>query len=151
MEISRIYEESWRAAYQNILPQDYLDAIPAGNWVPYLTQPERKLLVCTQDGRMVGTSSFGPSRIKQYSGWGEVYSLYLLPGCVGKGYGKALMQRSICELQKLGFQDIFLWVLEENKRAIRFYERFGFLPATDFLEDTIGGKALREVRYIYRG
>lgn len=29
-EISAIYEKSWRCAYRNIIPQDFLDSIPAG-------------------------------------------------------------------------------------------------------------------------
>lgn len=30
LEISRIYEKSWKLAYQGIIPQAYLDGIPAG-------------------------------------------------------------------------------------------------------------------------
>lgn len=30
LEVSRIYEESWKFAYQGIVPQRYLDGIPAG-------------------------------------------------------------------------------------------------------------------------
>ena len=47
----------------------------------------------------------------------------------------------------LGFSCIFLWVLEDNDRTRRFYERFGFLPSEDFLKDRIGGKDVRENRY----
>ena len=32
-KISKIYEESWRYAYNGIIPQDYLDAIQEGNGV----------------------------------------------------------------------------------------------------------------------
>ena len=30
--ISNIYESSWKHAYKNIIPQEYLDSIPAGRW-----------------------------------------------------------------------------------------------------------------------
>lgn len=30
LEVSRIYEESWKFAYQGVVPQSYLDGIPAG-------------------------------------------------------------------------------------------------------------------------
>ena len=30
LEVSRIYEESWKTAYRDIVPQAYLDGIPAG-------------------------------------------------------------------------------------------------------------------------
>lgn len=37
-EVSRIYEESWKFAYQGIVPQAYLDGIPAGLWAANLDQ-----------------------------------------------------------------------------------------------------------------
>ncbi len=36
---------------------------------------------------------------------------------MGKGYGKLLLQAAIAELKKMGYEDIFLWVLRENIRA----------------------------------
>ena len=101
-EISKVYEESWKYAYQGLIPQDYLDAIPAGRWAPVIEHSDWKTLVCVVDGRIVGTSSFCSSRFEQYSGWGEVISLYLLPEYMGKGYGKRLLETAVTELRKLG-------------------------------------------------
>lgn len=149
MSISRVYEESWKFAYKNIIPQDYLESILEGQWVTNLDDPAWKTLVCIEDSMIVGTSSFCGSRLQHFDGWGEVISIYLLPDHMGKGYGKRLMESVIAELKKLGYEDVFLWVLEENERARRFYENFGFVPTDDFLDDNIGGRDLREVRYIY--
>ena len=150
LEISKVYEESWKYAYRGIIPRDYLDSIPAGRWASGIKEPNRKTLVCVEDGRIVGTSSFCGSRFERFSGWGEVISLYLLPEYMGKGYGNRLLETAVTELRKQGYANVFLWVLEENDRARRFYERFGFSPTGDFLETEIGGKALREVRYIFQ-
>jgi len=150
MAVSRVYEESWKWAYQGIIPQDYLDSIPKGRWAPNVDKPGWETLVCVDNGNIVGTSSFCKSRFEQFPGWGEIISIYLLPDCMGKGYGRALLESAVSKLKKRGYEDIFLWVLEENIRARRFYERFGFLPADDFLCDRIGGKDLREMRYIYK-
>lgn len=146
--ISKIYEESWKHVYQGIIPQTYLDSVPEGQWASNLDNPNLKTLVCVEDGRLIGTSSFGKSRMEKYDRWGEIISIYLLPDYMRKGYGKALLQAAVSELKKLGFEDVFLWVLEENIRARRFYERFGFWETDDYLEDCIGGKDLREIRYI---
>lgn len=59
------------------------------------------------------------------------------------------MKAALSELKRQGYENVFLWVLEENIRARNFYEQFGFLPTDDFLDDNIGGKDLREVRYVY--
>ncbi|MCI8361193.1 MAG: GNAT family N-acetyltransferase [Clostridiales bacterium] len=144
--ISRVYEQSWKYAYNGIIPQDYLDAIPEGRWASKLDRPDRKTLVCTDNDKIVGTSSFGRSRLERLNDWGEVISIYLLPAYMGKGYGKILLERVVMELKKLGYTQIFLWVLEENGRARRFYERFGFTQTDDRLDDNIGGESLREIR-----
>lgn len=149
MVLSKIYEESWKYAYQGIVPQHYLDSIPEGRWASIADNPMWKTLICMDDGKMVGTSSFCRSRFEQFYGWGEIISLYLLPAYMGKGYGQTLMESVVSELKKQGYERVFLWVLEENIRARHFYERFGFSPADEYIEDNICGKDLREVRYIY--
>lgn len=149
MEISKVYEESWKYAYHGIIPQEYLDSIPKGQWVAKLDNPDWKTLVCTENGSIVGTSSFCRSRFEQFAGWGEIISIYLLPEYMGKGYGKELLETAIFELKQSGYEDVFLWVLEKNTRARYFYEKFGFTQAEDVIDDNIGGKNLREIRYIY--
>jgi len=149
-EISRIYEESWKFAYRGIVPQDYLDSIKAGSWVEYLGTPGRHSLVITEGGEYLGTASYSPSRSADSAGLGEIISLYLLPRSMGKGYGIKLLKAALEELEKLGYAEVFLWVLEENARARSFYEKAGFLPSGQSLEVNIGGKPLREVQYRYR-
>ncbi len=150
MEISKVYEKSWKSAYKNIIPQDYLDSIPDGQWVSNLDSTGRKTLICIDNGRIVGTSSFCKSRFEKFNDWGEVISIYMLPEYMGKGYGKCLLESVISELQRMGYRNIFLWVLEDNISARHFYERFGFFSTDDYLHDEIGGKKLREIRYIYK-
>ena len=50
----------------------------------------------------------------------------------------------------MGYRNIFLWVLEKNLRARKFYEKEGFSMSDDYLDDNIGGKDVREIRYNYR-
>ena len=148
--ISRIYELSWKYAYAGIIPQDYLDQIPEGRWADKIVTPGWNTLVCIENGEYIGTSSFCRSRFEQYSESGEVISIYFLPEYMGKGYGYRLLSKVVNELKNQGFEEVFLWVLEDNHRARKFYEKFGFLCTGDYIEDSIGGKELREVRYIYR-
>ena len=148
--ISRVYEKSWKYAYRGIIPQDYLDSIPEGRWAANLDRPGRHTLLCVDGGEIVGTSSFCRSRWERYDGWGEVVSIYLLPDYMGKGLGKLLMECTVSELLKLGYKNIFLWVLEENTRARAFYERFGFRQMDNLLTDSIGGRDLCEIRYAFQ-
>lgn len=150
MAISEVYEQSWKFAYDGIIPKEYLDSIPKGRWAASIDNPNLKSLICVENGRIVGTSSFCESRFEQFRDFGEIVSIYFLPDYMGKGYGKILMESVIAQLREQEYEDIFLWVLEENIRARRFYERFGFMLADEYLDDNIGGKNLREVAYVYK-
>ncbi len=55
-----------------------------------------------------------------------VTSFFLTESNTGKGFGSKLMSASIDALKKKGFTHITLLVHPENKRGIKFYEKFGF-------------------------
>jgi len=148
-EISNIYEQSWKYAYKGIITQEYLDSIPSGQWCDAFDNPDRHTLIMLDGDKIIGTSSYCKSRFDDYKDWGEVISIYLLPEYMGKGYGKSLLKTAVEELKAMGFETIFLWVLEENHRARHFYEKFGFKNSGKYLENNIGGKQLRELQYVY--
>jgi GNAT superfamily N-acetyltransferase len=56
----------------------------------------------------------------------ELYALYVAPAWWSTGTGRALMIRVLAEVRAGGYPRITLWVLTENARARRFYERAGF-------------------------
>lgn len=57
-KISHIYEESWKYAYKNIIPQTFLDSIPCGNWISHLKDPEMNILVMLDNGKFIGVSTY---------------------------------------------------------------------------------------------
>ena len=147
LAVSGIYEASWKYAYRDILPREYLERIPAGQWVSGLDISGRTHLVMLDGGRYVGAACCCASRFPEFPRWGEVVSLYLLPECMGKGYGRPLLEAAVSELAGRGYRDVFLWVLEENRRARAFYERAGFRFSGACRQDVIGGRTVRELAY----
>ena len=148
LAVSRIYEESWRSAYRGIVPQAYLDGIPAGLWAANLDQGGRRSLVLEEGGRLVGTACVSPSRWPDYPDFGEVVALYLLPEYTGRGYGTALLAAAVERLAGQGYRDVLLWVLEDNRRARAFYEKQGFRFSGQRMEHAVGGKPLGELLYL---
>ncbi|WP_303805224.1 GNAT family N-acetyltransferase [Ruminococcus flavefaciens] len=148
--VRNIYEKSWQFAYKGIIPQDYLDNIPKEKWGGNLLKNGRTEIGAFDGDKIVGTASFCPSRWENFSSCGEIVTIYLLPEYIGRGIGSQLMKACIEELEFLGFTEILLWVLEDNHRARRFYEKQGFVCTDDYMDDIIGGKPLREVMYLRR-
>jgi len=86
-----------------------------------------------ESGIMVGTSCICRSRWESHADYGEIVS-----------------DRAVEELERRGFEKILLWVLEDNGRARRFYEKHGFVCSKKCKDERLGGKKLREVMYEYR-
>jgi GNAT superfamily N-acetyltransferase len=81
------------------------------------------------------------------AGTGEISSIYAAPERWGTGLGRALMAEAEAQLRRLGFTTATLWVLRDNQRARRFYERAGWLPDGTEKADQVGGAPVVEVRY----
>ena len=75
------------------------------------------------DGRP-RTARGGPRPAQSFAA--ELYALYVAPAYWSTGTGRALIGRVLEEAQAEGYPRILLWVLEQNARARRFYERAGF-------------------------
>src|SRR5215471_2754755 len=77
---------------------------------------------------------------------GELYALYLLPAWWSAGVGRALMTSVLDSLRGDRYRRVILWVLADNARARRFYERAGFtLDGGTNVLTGLGG--VLEVRY----
>ena len=65
----------------------------------------------------------------------EIERLYAAPEAIGTGVGAALMQACLDAAKAHGYATVWLGVWEENHRACRFYEKWGFITvgSHDFL------------------
>ena len=142
--LSRIHALAWHSAYRGVIPQSYLDReITPERWIPFFQKGGQagthQGLILLRDGEAVCSGSFGPARQDMgqdgslcafdhtpYQGWGEVISLYTLPGETGKGYGSRLLEEMVRRLKAAGHPGCLLYVLRENPGARRFYEGCGF-------------------------
>ena len=146
--ISNIYEQSWRMTYKGMLPARYLKKLPEGNWKDRINRFGLRSMVLISGGEYIGTVSFGASSVEKYSGWGEVYSIYLLPRYTGMGLGKRLMDSALAELGKLGYNKVMLFALDKNVSARRFYENYGFTASGDMMKKKYGHKTVTQVMYM---
>lgn len=146
-EVGRLYAKSWQAGYKGLLPQDYLDGLGEWRWDSKFTGLPG-CFVITHGDIIVGHSCARAAADEAMSGWGEVWTLYVLPEYWGKGFGKALLQNSVDWLMEQGYERVYLWALETNTRARRFYEKQGFRENGDTMRCEIGGTIVTDIRYI---
>ncbi len=145
--IAGIYVNSWKFAYKGIVPQDYLDSLSIKKYLKRLedkTQLDEFLLESFR--QVIGLVKIIDCRDADKQSCAEIQTIYLLPEFIGQGYGSILLKWLIEYAQSVGYKNIIVWVLTENTRARKAYERVGFQKDKVKLV-TIGGAELKETRY----
>ncbi|MEU6254689.1 GNAT family N-acetyltransferase [Streptomyces sp. NPDC047043] len=155
--VAEIRVGGWRRAYRGIIPQSYLDAMSVGEDAErrrarfkesLRSDGEVVNLVAVADGEIVGWACHGPYRDGEvHTGDAELYAIYVDPARFGAGAGRALITESVRRCTAAGHLRMYLWVLEENARARRFYERSGFHADGTAEPFEVDGVAVPEVRY----
>jgi GNAT superfamily N-acetyltransferase len=149
-EVAEVHLRTWQAAYEHVFGAERLAELDPERrlhaWERTLAEhPDEAVFLAEQEGRVVAFASVGPSRDEPDEG--ELYAIYALPSAWGGGAGPALMRESLAALRGLGYRAATLWVLEDNPRARRFYEREGWKLDGTRREGEHLGVATVEVRY----
>ncbi|MFB8395817.1 GNAT family N-acetyltransferase [Streptomyces yangpuensis] len=153
--VSAIRVRGWQAAYAGIVPRSYLDAMTvekdADRRRQWFSRPGRESrdLVAVGDRGPVGWVCFGPPRsgIPGDGRVGEVYALYVAPDLIGTGVGRGLLDEAHAAMKGQDFETSALWVLQDNRRARRFYERAGYRADGGTQDDVYDDVTLSELRY----
>ncbi len=120
-----VHWKAWHVAYPGLVSQRYLDAMTLEKCEKMAYSWLDNLIVAKEKGRVIGFVGYG-DRGDEAPDIGEIFALYVLSEYYGKGVAQQLMKAGLQHLAN--YPQICLWVLKENKRAIRFYEKCGFVP-----------------------
>jgi len=154
LRIATVHVEAWRIAYRGIVPDHFLNSLSieerAARWRKDLEagHPLTWIAELGDSGTKLGWISAGASRDEDATPpTGEIWAVYIDPDNWGKGVGRALCHTAEQELRRRGFTQVTLWVLEQNERALRFYQSNGFVrDECKYRLSSRGGRELREVR-----
>lgn len=154
--VAEVRVRGWRFAYDGLIPAWYLRAMSveadAETRRKHFTQDGTRHvnLVAERAGSVVGWACYGPNRDGSATGDGELYALYARPDQLSTGVGRALMDETAARAAADGYRALRLWVLKDNARARRFYEKAGFAP--DGAEEPwhVAGVTVSELRYVRR-
>jgi GNAT superfamily N-acetyltransferase len=128
--LAETHVAAWHAAYRGIMPDAIIDAMTLegrrAGWTKTLADARRRNLVCLIDDRVIGFSSFGPSREPDAdSDEAEIVAMYVHPEFWRTGAGRTLCRETFEKVRE-EFNTIMVWVLRDNERARKFYEAMGF-------------------------
>ena len=147
--MGKVYCASWKKGYRGILPAAYLESLTIEICAPKRVNGKNNVVAFLGD-EMAGLVNFGPPRESLAAGEGEIRAIYVHPAHWGKGAAEILFRSALKNLYMAGDNSVYLWVLKENGRARRFYEKMGLQASGVLRTVQIGGEDTEEIRYIGR-
>ena len=136
-----VHWKSWHEAYTGIVSQEYLDKLTLEKCEKMAFSWPENIIVAKEKGNVIGFVCYG-DRGEEAPDVGEIFALYVLADYYGKGVGRKLMDVGLEQIKH--FSQVRLWVLKENRRAIRFYEKCGFQPdGTEMTSPNISATEIR--------
>jgi GNAT superfamily N-acetyltransferase len=147
---------AWRAAYAGMMSDDYLAGLDpeafGERWRQSVAEDStlgRAVLVAERGGRVIAICATGEFRARASDDepTGELWMLNAHPDAFGKGASVALHAEALHRLAGAGHQEAVLWVVRENTRARRFYEREGWAADGHETIADLGGVDVTEIRY----
>src|ERR1700694_1696959 len=152
-EIARVHVATWRSAYHDLLPDDFLASLSEAHytdrWRRVIGDGSSRVFVVEEPEGIAGFASGGRERAGESGFAGELYAIYVLDSAQRRGHGRELVRAVAGALRKMAVPDMIVWVLRDNTGARQFYERLGgiYVRAQPI---TIGTATLEEVSYGWR-
>lgn len=152
--IAQLHALSWQQNYKGILKDEYLDHEVRNDrmkvWGNRLTNPSESqyILLAFDENVLCGFSCLFMDKDPT---WGALLdNLHVFGDWKGKGIGAELMRRSALWVSETNADSgLFLWVLEGNKGAIRFYKRMGGQIQETIVEELPGGGQSNILRFVW--
>ncbi|HSK40783.1 MAG TPA: GNAT family N-acetyltransferase [Arenibaculum sp.] len=150
--IARVHVEGWRETYPGVVPDRVLNRLDVEDrrwfWRAALIERsgDRDFFVAESGGRVVGFGVCGEEQVGLEEFDGEFHALYVLRAGQGRGLGTRLMREMAAALAARGRTAATVWVLRDNWRARRFYEKLGGRLIADRPLDFDGTRVM-EVAY----
>lgn len=146
--IAALHAESWRTAYRGMFSDDYLDndvfADRDAVWKERFSRTDDSIATVTIMAEMAGELvGFAHSFVDEDKTYGTLLdNLHVRPDAKRLGIGTRLMAETAAWLEWAGSgPGLYLWVLQGNISARRFYEAAGGQPSGEGVSKTGGSSA----------
>ena len=153
--IASLHARSWQEHYRGALSDDFLDEHALSDrklvWSERLqnSDPGQKVIVALSDGIIEG---FVCVFLEHSQSYGTLLdNLHVASKLKGHGIGTQLMLMAAEAIsERLPDSGMYLWVLDQNHDAIRFYENLGGTKIETVKEMDIGDRPVVKSRYYWK-
>jgi ribosomal protein S18 acetylase RimI-like enzyme len=150
--IAHLHAESWRSAYRGIMSDDFLenhahrDRLTA--WQERYSAAGQKpmfVIVAEEGPKLAGFACVFPDEDVVFGSFLD--NLHVAPQLTSRGIGRRLLSEAAARLLTAGSRaGLYLWVLEQNHSARRFYEKAGGMLAGSVVHSMPDGQCVVALR-----
>lgn len=119
--IAKINVDTWRSAYQGLIPDEILDKMSYDDREElvkqFLEADEKKIFTYVAEdisGLIAGYVMGGPERFNNPSYDGEIYAVYIQNEYQRRGIGRLLIREVAKSLQTENISSVIVWVLSNS-------------------------------------
>ena len=134
-DIAVIHAESWKDAYSNDLPAEFLNGKIHRDFDRYWKEidiQQEDIVLVAEENSLIGFAAVWCRPIP------FIDNLHVTPSQRSRKVGSALMKAVAKELINRGHLTAYLWVFQSNEKAIRFYERLGGIQKEQSMKNVFG-------------
>lgn len=125
---------------QTITVKDWLDKTSALNYETH------GLII---DGKCIAVASVGDARDFRMAVWKEIMSVYVHPDFKDVKYGSLLINNIVDRIDKRGYENTYVWVMEEDQEARDFFELQNIIPNGNRERRIVANEEEEFLRYVY--
>jgi ribosomal protein S18 acetylase RimI-like enzyme len=150
--IAHLHAESWRSAYRGILSDDYLENHAHRDrlaiWQERFSAADPNpmfVMVADAGTQLAGFVCVFPEEDVVFGSFLD--NLHVAPQLTGRGIGRQLLSEAAARLVTSASRTgVYLWVLEQNYGARRFYEKAGGVFAGSVVNSMPDGQRVVAMR-----
>jgi ribosomal protein S18 acetylase RimI-like enzyme len=154
--IAALHAESWRSTYRGILSDDYLENEVHRDrlvvWQGRFSKASEKamfVMVAEANSTLAGFVCVFQDDDPMFGSFLD--NLHVVPAMTGQGIGRRLLSEAAKHLLASGSRvGLYLWVIEQNDRALRFYKTAGAEVVGSKVNTMPDGQPLLALRCYWR-
>lgn len=146
---SFVHYQAWNETYTGLIIQDFLDSRSLEKCEKMTNKYPENTYVALIDDKVVGFACPLKSKEDDLGEVGAVQAIYVLKDYYDQKVGYKLMKKCLEILND--FDNVVVWVLKGNDRAIKFYQRVGFeIDGAEKIVPIPFDSELHEIRLTYK-
>ena len=148
--ISKIYVDSWKVTYHNLVSEDYLESLnyldAEKKWTEFLSNEKKFIFVAKQNSEIIG---FVAGCIDDKNLEGELYALYVELSLKNSGVGRKLLDIFFDYIKEKNMTKAIVWAMSKNKNATSYYKHKGAVEY-EYRKNNFNGEVVEDTALIWR-